>query len=132
MEPTIFKPRLKFKPPLKFFKFGHGFYKFKSGPWIKVVYVKFKKQRIEKNSNGRLIIYIYTFAWVSGCLFVCLCPINVRTAKPIGPKFCVGPHMTPGKIYGKSKFRKSTKFLFKIRKTFLFVLQFIQIENIHN
>ena len=24
MEPTIFKPRLKFKPPLKFFKFGHG------------------------------------------------------------------------------------------------------------
>jgi len=25
MEPTIFKPRLKFKPPLKFFKFGHCF-----------------------------------------------------------------------------------------------------------
>ena len=23
MEPTIFKPRLKFKPPRKFFKFGH-------------------------------------------------------------------------------------------------------------
>ena len=23
MEPTIIKPRLKFKPPLKFFKFGH-------------------------------------------------------------------------------------------------------------
>ena len=23
MEPTIFKPRLKFQPPLKFFKFGH-------------------------------------------------------------------------------------------------------------
>ena len=23
MEPTIFKPSLKFKPPLKFFKFGH-------------------------------------------------------------------------------------------------------------
>ena len=23
VEPTIFKPRLKFKPPLKFFKFGH-------------------------------------------------------------------------------------------------------------
>ena len=23
MEPAIFKPRLKFKPPLKFFKFGH-------------------------------------------------------------------------------------------------------------
>ena len=25
MEATIFKPRLKFKPPLKFFKFGHCF-----------------------------------------------------------------------------------------------------------
>ena len=25
VEPTIFKPRLKFKPPLKFFKFGHRF-----------------------------------------------------------------------------------------------------------
>ena len=24
MEPTIIKPRLKFKPPLKFFKFGHS------------------------------------------------------------------------------------------------------------
>ena len=26
MEPTIFKSRLKFKPPLKLFKFGHGFF----------------------------------------------------------------------------------------------------------
>ena len=33
-------------------------------------------------------IYIY-FA-----LSVCLSPINVKTAEPIGPKFCVGPHMT--------------------------------------
>ena len=30
MEPTIFKPRLKFKPPLKFFKFGH-----RAGEWEK-------------------------------------------------------------------------------------------------
>ena len=29
MEPTIFKPRLKFKPPLKFFKFGHRSHVFK-------------------------------------------------------------------------------------------------------
>ena len=28
MEPTIFKPRLKFKPPLKFFKFGHWYFYF--------------------------------------------------------------------------------------------------------
>ena len=29
MEPTIFKPRLKFKPALKFFKFGHQTLNFK-------------------------------------------------------------------------------------------------------
>ena len=27
-EPTIIKPRLKFKPPLKFFKFGHSNFAF--------------------------------------------------------------------------------------------------------
>ena len=27
------------------------------------------------------------------CLFGCLYPINVKTAKPIGPKFLVGPPM---------------------------------------
>ena len=26
-------------------------------------------------------------------LFVCLYPINVKTAEPIGPKFCVGPRV---------------------------------------
>ena len=29
VEPTIFKPRLKFKPPLKFFKFGHRLQKYR-------------------------------------------------------------------------------------------------------
>jgi len=29
---------------------------------------------------------------------VCLYLINVKTAELIGPKFCVGPHMTPGKV----------------------------------
>ena len=33
------------------------------------------------------------------CLFVCLYPINVKTAKPIRTKFCVGPNMAPGKVY---------------------------------
>ena len=28
------------------------------------------------------------------CLSVCLYPINVKTAEPIGPKFFVGPDMT--------------------------------------
>ena len=41
------------------------------------------------------------------CLFaVCLYPINVKTAESIGPKLCVGPHMTPRKGYGLSKFQK--------------------------
>ena len=34
---------------------------------------------------------------MSVCLFICLYPINVKTAKPIGPKFLVGPRVTPGK-----------------------------------
>ena len=39
---------------------------------------------------------IYTLlVWLSVSLY----PINVKTAEPIGPKFCVGPQMTPGKIY---------------------------------
>ena len=29
-------------------------------------------------------------------LSVCLYSINLKTARPIGPKFCVGPHMTQG------------------------------------
>ena len=38
--------------------------------------------------------------------FVCLYPINVKTNEPIRPKFCVGPHMTPGKVYGISKLER--------------------------
>ena len=39
-------------------------------------------------------------------LFVCLYPINVKTAESIWPKFCVRLLMTPGKVYGESKFTK--------------------------
>ena len=39
-----------------------------------------------------LVIYIL-------CLSVCLYPIIVKTVEPIGPKFFVGPHVTPGKVY---------------------------------
>ena len=42
-----------------------------------------------------LYIYVYTLlVWVSVCLY----PINVKTAEPIRPKFCVGPRMTTGKV----------------------------------
>ena len=39
------------------------------------------------------------------CL-VCLqlYPINVKTAEPIGSKFCVGAHRTPGKVYDKIRY----------------------------
>ena len=35
-----------------------------------------------------------------------LCPINVKTAEPIGSIFSAGPHRTPGKVYEWSKFQK--------------------------
>ena len=41
---------------------------------------------------------IYKFG-LSVCLFVCLYLINVKTAEPIEPKFCVGHHVTLGKVY---------------------------------
>jgi len=74
---------------------------------------------------------------LSVCLFVCLYPINVKTAEPIGAKFFVGQIGTPGKVYEWSKFQifvsikirsslnflkfwKSTNFFVKIRELFLF------------
>ena len=50
------------------------------------------------------LLYIY-FACLFVSLFVCLYPINVKTAEPIGPIFCVEPHITPGKVYEWSKFQ---------------------------
>ena len=65
---------------------------------------------------------IYKFG-LSVCLFVCLYPINVKTTEPIGPKFCVGHHVTPGKVYEWSKFKKN------VFKGFLF---FLNLENPRN
>ena len=31
--------------------------------------------------------------------------MNVKTAEPIGPKFRVGPHMTPGKVQGSQNYK---------------------------
>ena len=42
-------------------------------------------------------LYI-NLACLSVCLFVCLYPINVKTAEPIGPKIFVGHHVTTGKV----------------------------------
>ena len=43
-------------------------------------------------------LYI-NLACLSVCLSVRLYPINVKTAEPIGPKFFVGHHVSPGKVY---------------------------------
>jgi len=32
-----------------------------------------------------------------------LYPLNLKKAEPIKPKLCVGPYMTPEKVYGTSK-----------------------------
>ena len=57
------------------------------------------------------ISYSVFYIWIllvclSVSLSVCLYPINVKTAEPIGPKFVVGHHVTPGKVYGWSNFQK--------------------------
>ena len=50
------------------------------------------------------------------CLGVCLYPVNVKTAEPIGPEFFVGLHIFPRKVYEKSKFQKlaSSKIKFSL------------------
>ena len=48
--------------------------------------------------------------------------MNVKTAETIGPKFCVGPHSTPGKVNGWSKLQKI------VSKSFLFLYYFLYKE----
>ena len=57
------------------------------------------------------------FACLSVCLSVCLYSINVKTAEPIGPKFCL----------------ENPRFFFlKPRNFLVIVLQCLQSENVHN
>ena len=55
------------------------------------------------------------------CLSVCLYPINVKTVESIGPKFFVGPNVTPGNGYGCSNFRITRLLLFQLLIVALFV-----------
>ena len=69
-------------------------------------------------------------------VFVCLCPINIKTDEQIRPKFCLGPHMTPWQVNWWSKFqkislqqysivikfKKSTNFFFKKSANLLLLL----------
>ena len=48
----------------------------------------------------------YPYLYVNyACLYVCLYPINVKTAEPIRPKFCVWPHVTPGRFMNDQNFQ---------------------------
>ena len=49
-----------------------------------------------------LLVYLSLSVFLSVCMYL----INVITPEPIGPKFCVGPRMTPGKVKGCLKLYK--------------------------
>ena len=66
-------------------------------------FLVFTESEVFKNLE---IETIYLFETFILCLSVWLYPINVKTAEPIGPKFCVGPHIIPGKVYGCSELQK--------------------------
>ena len=73
--------------------------------WFEVDYISPISRTCSSNSfiQGFTHLYINLAClgvWVFVCLFVCLYPINVKTAEPIGPKFFVGHHVIPGKVYG--------------------------------
>ena len=59
------------------------------------------KRRVGVSKKSEIVMcHLYiNLACLFVCLFVCLYTINVKTAKPIGPKFFVGSRVTPGKIY---------------------------------
>ena len=63
----------------------------------------FKFGRQNKTSNPlqihRLQVIISSYFKYKFGLSVCLYPINVKTAEPIGPKFFVGHLGPPGKVY---------------------------------
>ena len=48
-----------------------------------------------REAAGKPSLYTYF-----GYLSVCLYSINIKTAEPIGPKFFMEHHVTPGKVYG--------------------------------
>ena len=56
------------------------------------------KKDTKKNYILNFLEKIYIYKNLA-CLGVCLYSINVKTTEPIGPKFCVGHYVTPGKVY---------------------------------
>ena len=50
---------------------------------------------VAKKFNSFAHIYKLIFFVNLANLFVCLFPINVKTAEPVGPQFCVATNITP-------------------------------------
>ena len=100
--------------------------------------INHKIQAKRHNSN----IHI-NLACVGVCLFVCLYPINVNTAEPIGLKFCVRSHVSPWgrfmndqnfknlslKVFYFNKILKMHKKYYEIRNLFLFLFYTVQREH---
>ena len=86
-----------------------------SGSWISTFSSKGEKLEYKStNINKKIRKYQLVLTNVNLNLFVnnvlhfvlFALPINVKTAEPIKPKVLLGVHMTPGKVYAKSKFQK--------------------------
>ena len=77
--------------------------------------IKLKLKTSKLSVSKGYLISIYT-------LLVCLYPKNVKTAELIGRKFCVGPHMTPGKVLLDS----CSKLHSSVTKSFWIFLKFLK------
>ena len=61
---------------------------------------------LQTRFDFNLSIHIYSLlVWVFVCLSVGLCPKNVKTAEPTGPKFVVGPHMAQERFINDQYFK---------------------------
>ena len=60
-----------------------------------------------------------SYTYLGSSLSVCLYPINVKTAEPIGSKYFVGHLGTPGKVYESSKFQIFVSIKIRLSLNFL-------------
>ena len=75
--------------------------KYRKLKWLLRVYVRYLK-KIGLSIFYKIKLFAHLNRYIA-CLFSYLYPINLKTTEPIWSKFCMWPHMTPGKVYGWSK-----------------------------
>ena len=87
-----------------------------------LIFVKFRKCSTKYFKSANFFRYLFIFykekMLTAHSLSVRLYPMNVKTAEPIGPEFCVGPHVTQGKVYDWSKFQKFASIKSKVYEIF--------------